>query len=93
MSEQHTPFLTIFPECEALSGYAGGLDKAYVTEVRIEAQAKRMTVSAWFAAMPSPAERLHLSEHIRRVFGLDAAVINADYPAPKTAPRAAASFA
>ena len=37
MSEQHTPFLTIFPECAALSGCAGGLDKAYVTDVKIEA--------------------------------------------------------
>ena len=89
MSEQHTPFLTIFPECEALSGYAGGLDKAYVKEVRIEAQTKCMTVSAWFAAMPSPAENVQLGEHIRRVFALSSAVIDADYPAPKTAPRPA----
>ena len=35
MSE-HTPFLTIFPGCASLAGSAGGLDKAYVTEVQVD---------------------------------------------------------
>ena len=35
MSE-HTPFLTIFPGCQAISGCAGGLDKSYVTDVQID---------------------------------------------------------
>lgn len=35
MSE-HTPFLTIFPGCAGLAGSAGGLDKAYVTEVQVD---------------------------------------------------------
>ncbi len=86
MSEQHTPFLTIFPECETLSGCAGGLDKAYVTDVRIQAEAKCMTVSAHFAALPSPAENMQMGECIRRVFGLASAVINAEGAAPKAAP-------
>ena len=87
MSEQHTPFLTIFPECAALSGCAGGLDKAYVTDVKIEAASRRMTVCAWFAAMPSLTEKAQLGELIRRVFALDDAVIEPSYPAPKAAPR------
>ena len=34
----HTPLLTIFPGLDGLSGAAGGLDKAYVTDVQIVAQ-------------------------------------------------------
>ena len=86
MSEQHTPLLTICPECAALSGCAGGLDKAYVTDVKIEAASRRMTVCAWFAAMPSLTEKAQLGELIRRVFALDDAVIEPSYPAPKAAP-------
>ena len=55
MSE-HTPFLTIFPGCGDLSAAAGGLDKAYVTEVQIDPRERNMTVCAWFACMPSPVE-------------------------------------
>ena len=55
MSE-HTPFLTIFPGCQAISGCAGGLDKSYVTDVQIDQAEGLMTVCAWFASMPSPVD-------------------------------------
>ena len=45
MSE-HTPFLTIFPGCQAISGCAGGLDKSYVTDVQIDQAEGLMTVCA-----------------------------------------------
>ena len=33
---EHTPFLTIFPGCESLGTAAGGLEKAYVTDVQVD---------------------------------------------------------
>ena len=36
MSE-HTPFLEIFPGCADLAAFSGGLDKAYVTDVQVDA--------------------------------------------------------
>ena len=52
MSE-HTPFLTIFPGCEAFSAAAGGLDKAYVTDVQVDTRQRTLSIAATFAAMPS----------------------------------------
>ena len=60
MSE-HTPFLEIFPGCADLAAFSGGLDKAYVTDVQVDASELTMTVAAWFAAMPSPACLLYTS--------------------------------
>ena len=82
----HTPFLTIFPECAPLGVMAGGLEKAYVTDVQIAAAEKTMTIKAWFSSMPSPAETSRLGEHISDVFGLRSAVIDPDYPPPPAAP-------
>ena len=45
MSE-HTSFLTMFPGCEDLSAMAGGLDKAYVTDVQVDPLERTMTVCA-----------------------------------------------
>ena len=50
----HTPFLTIFPGCESLSAAAGGLDKAYVTDVQVDVRQRSVSIAAWFASMPSP---------------------------------------
>ena len=89
MSE-HTPFLTIFPGCEPLAHAAGGLDKAYVTEVLVNASERSMSVSAWFAAMPSPAEITGLTARLKAEYGLDELGLVADYPRPKQASSAAA---
>ena len=59
---EHTPFLTIFPGCAGLAGAAGGLDKAYVTDVRVDTAEGTLTVAAWFAAMPSPVDLQRLTE-------------------------------
>ena len=32
----HTPFLSVFPGCADLMSLAGGLEKAYITEVQID---------------------------------------------------------
>ncbi len=92
MSEQHTPFLTIFPEAAALRAVAGGLENAYVTDVKIAAGEKAMTIKAWFSSMPSPADTTRLGELIRGVFALSSVAIEADYPAPKDAPSAASGY-
>ncbi|MDO4974093.1 MAG: PolC-type DNA polymerase III [Eubacteriales bacterium] len=86
MSE-HTPFLTIFPGCGDLSAAAGGLDKAYVTEVQIDPRERNMTVCAWFACMPSPVEVGALSKCLKDEYDLNACGLVPDYPQPKaTAP-------
>ena len=89
MSEQHTPFLTIFPGCGDLGASCGGLDKAYVTQVQVDMSARTMSVCAWFAAMPSPAEESILIDRLREDYGLSSAELIADYPrqkAPAQAP-------
>ncbi len=84
MSE-HTPFLTIFPGCEDLKAYCGGLDKAYVTDVQIDRNELTMTVCAWFPAMPSPVEISSLSERLKADYALNGAGLVPEYPRPKTA--------
>ena len=84
MSE-HTPFLTIFPGCDDQKGYCGGLDKAYVTEVRIDRAERTMSVCAWFASMPSPVELSALSERLREDYALSGVGLIPDYPKPKPA--------
>ena len=79
MSE-HTPFLEIFPGCEALASAAGGLQKAYVTDVQVNAAERTLTVAAWFAAMPSPVEIQNLSERLRADYDLAGVGIVPDYP-------------
>ena len=81
MSE-HTPFLTIFPGCGPMAYAAGGLDKAYVTQVQIFAAEGRMAVSAHFAAMPSSVEINGLTERLREDYGLREVELEADYPRP-----------
>ena len=63
MSE-HSPFLSVFPGCEDLKNYAGGLEKAYVTDVQVDAAEMTLTVCAWFSAMPSPVEVTGLTERL-----------------------------
>ena len=82
MSE-HTPFLEIFPGCADLAAFSGGLDKAYVTDVQVDASELTMTVAAWFAAMPSPAELQTLSERLKADYGLSGVGMAPDFPRPK----------
>ena len=79
MSE-HTPFLTMFPGCEALSHCAGGLDKAYITEVQVSLAERTLMVSAWFSAMPSPVDISSISECLKKDYSLQGVSIIPDYP-------------
>ena len=88
MSE-HTSFLAAFPGCEDLKSYSGGLDKAYITDVQIDASELVMTVCAWFPAMPSPAEISILSERLKTDYSLSGVGLVPDYPRPKMASTAA----
>ncbi len=82
---EHTPFLTIFPGCAELAGAAGGLDKASVTDVQVDARQLTVTIAARFAAMPSPVDIQQLTECIRRDYGLTGVGIIPDYPRLKAA--------
>ena len=79
----HTPFLTIFPGCENLSAAAGGLDKAYVTDVQVDVKQRSVSIAAWFASMPSPVDIQRISENIRLDYSLDTVVILPEYPRVK----------
>ena len=92
MSE-HTPFLTVFPGCEDLGGFAGGLQKAYVTEAQVDMAERTMTVKAWFAAMPSPVEQERLSRRLREDYALKGVALVPDYPRTKIASAPAMSAA
>ena len=82
MSE-HTPFLTIFPGCESLSTAAGGLEKAYVTDVQVDLKQRTLSIAAYFSTMPSPADIQRLSECIRRDYDLEGVGLIPDYPRVK----------
>ena len=88
MSE-HTPFLTIFPGCESLSAAAGGLDKAYVTDVQVDRAQLTLSIAAWFAAMPSLVDIQRISENIRADYGLKNVGLIPDYPRVKSRAQAA----
>lgn len=89
MSE-HSPFLSVFPGCEDLKNYAGGLEKAYVTDVQVDAAEMTLTVCAWFSAMPSPVEVTGLTERLKADYGLSGAGLIPDFPRPRMASTAAA---
>ncbi len=89
MSE-HTSFLTIFPGCSDLSGLAGGLENAYVTDVQVNPMERTVSICAWFAAMPSPVEIGSLCERIKLEYALDGVGLIPDYPKPKMASSALA---
>ena len=76
----HTPFLTIFPGCADLMSLAGGLEKAYVTDVQVDVRERSMTVSARFASMPSLVDITSLSERLRADYSLSGVGIVPDYP-------------
>ena len=88
----HTPLLTIFPGLDGLSGAAGGLDKAYVTDVQIVADEKTMTVSAYFASMPSPVDVSSICEKLKRDYGLAGVGLVPDYPRVRMASESATSY-
>ena len=92
MSE-HTSFLTMFPGCEDLTGMAGGLDKAYVTDVQVDPLERTMTVCAWFPAMPSPVDISALGERLKLEYGLSGVGLVPEYPQPKAASAALAGAA
>ena len=88
MSE-HTPFLTIFPGCERFANAAGGLDKAYVTDVQVDLRQRTMSVAAYFGSMPSPVDIQQLSECLRRDYDLSGVGIIPDFPLVKSGAPAA----
>ena len=82
---EHTPFLLIFPGCADLADSCGGLDRAYVTDVLVNAAERSLTVSAWFPTMPSPVDLNQLRERLLQDYALSRVVLNPDYPAPVSA--------
>ena len=80
MSEKHTPFLTVFPDCADLTNVAGGLEKSYVTDVQVDVRERSMSVCAWFSTMPSPVDIRSLSERLREDYALNGIALIPDYP-------------
>ena len=80
---EHTPFLTVFPGCAARRDSCGGLDKAYITDVQVNLAERRVTVSAWFPAMPSPVEEEALCACLRDDYALNSVRLIPDYPQPR----------
>ncbi len=87
----HTPFLTIFPGCRDLLPMAGGLDKAWVTDVQVDARERTMTVSARFAAMPSIVDVTAITERLKSEYGLQGVGLVPDYPRTVKASSAASA--
>ncbi|MCR5576639.1 MAG: PolC-type DNA polymerase III [Oscillospiraceae bacterium] len=88
---EHTPFLTIFPGCGALRAAAGGLDKAWVTDVQVDVRARTLSIAARFAAMPSPVELSALTSCIRADYSLQSVSIVPDHPRPSATPAESAA--
>jgi len=84
MSE-HSSFLTVFPGCEDQKDFCGGLEKAYITEVLVDASEKTMTVSAWFSVMPSPTEISAICDRLKADYGLSGVGLVPDFPQQKRA--------
>ena len=76
----HTPFLTIFPGCADLLSLAGGLDKAFVTDVQVDLRERSMTVAARFSAMPSMVDITSLCERLKKDYALEGVGLVPDYP-------------
>lgn len=91
MTDKGTGFLEIFPGCAGLSSLCGGLENAYVTEAIVDEKRRAMTLSAFFARMPAPAEETTLGKSIAMQFGLDTVDILSDYPRTEPAKRASGS--
>lgn len=78
----HTPFLTIFPGCADLRDSCGGLDRAFVTDVRVSVPERSLTISARFPSMPSPVDLNALRRRLQDDYALSRVELNPDYPAP-----------
>ncbi len=86
MTEEKIPFLDMFPGCEKLREFCGGLDKSQVKTVVVSRQERSMRVSACFPRMPAPAEKQALERSLAEDFGLRSAQIEAEYPRIVPAP-------
>ncbi|MBR5094447.1 MAG: PHP domain-containing protein, partial [Oscillospiraceae bacterium] len=77
---EYTPFLTMFPGLADLSYMAGGLERAFVTDVQVDRLERTMAVAAWFAQAPSLMEAETISGRLRSGYGLKSVGLVADYP-------------
>ena len=87
----NTPFLTIFPGCADLRTLAGGLDRAYVTEVQVDPRKRSMSVCAWFASMPSLVETGAICERLKTEYALSDIRLIPDHPQPESTAAPAAT--
>ena len=76
----------MFPGCADLCDLAGGLDRAWITDVRVNMADKTLAVSAHFDVMPSPVDIELISGRIRDDYGLSGIGIIPDYPHPASEP-------
>ena len=63
-------FLDVFPFCAAVGDLCGGLQNAYLNSVIVDRTARTITVDAFFARMPAPAETRILIDRLCAEYGL-----------------------
>ena len=78
-------FLTIFPGCEPMRDYAGGLEKAEIDSVTVNEEELSMVVDARFASTVAPAEIAAIESSLRAQYGLLKVTLNAEFPKPQPA--------
>ena len=80
---EFTSFLTMFPGCEDLKGYCGGLDKAYVKNCNINIDEMSMELTVFFPTRPAPAEESSIAGSLARQYGLKCVSVNSEFPVEK----------
>ncbi len=85
-----TEFLDMFPCCQELSAYCGGLEQAYITSATLRRETMALEIAAWFPVMPAPADLNALERCIAVDFGLARVQIQASFPLPEEKKKAAA---
>jgi hypothetical protein len=76
----HTPFLTMFPGCEARKNTCGGLENVFVTDARVDVREMTVQISARFPVMPAPSDITALCDCIKADYALAGVGIVPDYP-------------
>ena len=82
MPQERTAFLDMFACCADLGDMCGGLSRAWVRSVTVSRERMEMFIDADFARVPAPAELSALEGRIAAFFGLRAARISTEAPAP-----------
>ena len=85
MADKKIPFLNMFPCCNGVADFCGGLSTAQVQNVTINKESRTMDAEVIFSSMPAGAELSMLEGRIAAEYSLSGVHILADFPRLKTA--------